>query len=135
MTAFPEVSAGLSATIERQVNEAATARKLGSGTLDVLGTPELVRWMEEAAVAALAGHLPTAFTTVGVAIAMQHTAATPVGLVVQVRAVLSEVQGRRLKFEIVARDEVEEVGRASHERVMVEVERFINQVFKKKPGF
>ncbi len=131
MTGLPELQPGLSSTIQGQVNEASTARELGSGTVDVLATPELVRWMEAAAVAALADHLSPEYTTVGTAINIQHIAPTPVGLQVRVRADLTAVEGRRLKFDVVAYDNVEEVGRGTHERVLVEVEGFVSKANRK----
>jgi fluoroacetyl-CoA thioesterase len=121
---LPELSPGLSATIQHQVNEASTARKLGSGAVVVL-------LMEVAAVTALDSHLPPEFTTVGVAINVKHIAPTPVGLNVKVRAALTDVQGRRLKFQVIAHDDVEEVGRATHERVLVEVDSFVARANRK----
>lgn len=131
MATLPELTPGLSGTIQSQVDQASTARQLGSGIVDVLATPELVRLMEAASVAALANHLPPEFTSVGVAINVKHIAPTPVGLSVKVRATLTNAQGRRLKFEIVAHDDVEEVGRGTHERVLVEVENFVTRANRK----
>lgn len=125
MAAYPELAPGLRATIEHQVGQASTARHLGSGTMDVLATPELVRLMEAAAVKSLAGYLPPEFTTVGVAVSIDHIAPTPVGLSVKVEAVLSEVNGRRFKFQVVAYDDLEEIGRGTHERVLVEIGGFM----------
>jgi fluoroacetyl-CoA thioesterase len=125
MTELPELTPGLSSAIQYQVIERSTAREFGSGTVDVLATPEMVRLMEVAAVAALADHLPSEYTSVGVGLDIKHTAPTPVGLGVEVRADLTEVQGRRLRFEVVAHDDVEEIGRGIHERVLVEVEDFV----------
>jgi predicted thioesterase len=116
---------GLSGAIKYEVKDASTARQLGSGTVDVLATPELVRLMEVAAVTALIDHLPPEYTTVGISLDIKHVAPTPVGLGVQVRATLTEVEGRRLKFEVVAHDDVEEIGRGIHKRVLVEVESFV----------
>jgi fluoroacetyl-CoA thioesterase len=110
MADFPELSPGLSGTIQYQVDDVSTARQLGSGSVDVLATPELVRLMEVASVAAVADHLPPGLTTVGVAINVEHIAPTPMGLGVTVRANLVQVQGRRMKFELVAHDDVEEIG-------------------------
>jgi predicted thioesterase len=124
MVDFPELSPGLSSTIQHQVDEASTARQLGSGSVDALATPELVRLMEVASVAAVADHLPPRFTTVGVAINVEHIAPTPIGLDVTVRADLVQVQGRRMKFELVAHDDVEEIGRGTHHRVLVEADGF-----------
>jgi predicted thioesterase len=124
MSTLPELSPGLSASLQHLVDDRSTARHLGSGTVGVLATPELVRLMEAAAVTALAGHLTPDITSVGVAIDMQHVAPTPVGLKVEICATLTEVQGRRLTFEVTARDDVEEIGRGIHRRVLVEVEGF-----------
>jgi fluoroacetyl-CoA thioesterase len=131
MAQFPELKPGLSGTIQHRVDEKSTARQLGSGSVDVLATPELVRLVEIAAVAALSGHLPPELTSVGVAINVEHIAPTPVGLSVEVRATLTGVQGRRLKFQVVAHDDIEEIGRGTHQRVLVEVESFIARANRK----
>ena len=116
---------GVSGTVEHQVDENSTARHMVSGAVEVLGTPELVRLMEAAAVTALDGRLRPAATTVGVYIAVHHTAPTPVGLTVRATATVTAVQGRRITFDIVARDDIEQIGHATHERVLVDMERFM----------
>ena len=115
---------GLSSTAELVVAQEHTARHLGSGGVDVLATPELVRLMERAAVAAVDYLLPPGSQTVGARIDVQHLAATPVGMRVQARAELVAVEGRRLTFDVEARDEFEVVGRGRHERVIIDLERF-----------
>jgi fluoroacetyl-CoA thioesterase len=131
MTELPELTPGLSATIQFQVKDNSSARQLGSGTVDVLATPEMVRLMEVAAVTALSDHLPPEYTSVGVSLDIQHVAATPVGLGGEVRATLTEVQGRRLRFQVVGHDDVEEIGRGTHERVLVEAESFVARANRK----
>ena len=131
MTTLPVLEPGLSGTIEYRVNQASTARQLGSGSIDVLATPELVRLIEVAAVSALANHLPPELTSVGVAIDMQHVAATPVGLNVEVKAILTQVEGRHLQFQVTARDDVEEIGRGTHQRVLVEISSFVARTNRK----
>ena len=131
MTEIPELTPGLSSAIRYRVKDASTARQLGSGSMDVLATPEMVRLMEVAAVAALTDQLPPDYTSVGTLLDITHTAPTPVGLGVQVSATLVEVQGRRLRFEVVAHDDVEEIGRGTHERVLVEVEGFVGRANRK----
>jgi len=116
---------GLSATVQHQVDESSTASHKFSGSVDVLATPELVRLMEQAAVTALVDRLPPGVTTVGAVINVQHLAPTPVGLGVEVTATLTGVEGRHLTFDIVARDDVEEIGRATHERVVVDEAKFM----------
>jgi len=131
MVELSAITPGLSATTHYQVDKASTAGRVGSGSVDVLSTPELVRLMEMTAVAALADHLPPGFTTVGAAISVKHLAPTPVGLNVTVDATLSEVQGRQLKFDIVARDDVEEIGHATHQRVVISLENFMARANRK----
>lgn len=122
----------LSGEAERLVTEEWTAARMGSGTVPVLATPALVAVMEEAAVRALEGHLPPGQTSVGVRIDVRHLAATPLGMRVRARATLVAVEGRRLTFRIEAWDDREKVGEADHERVLVDVERFMERVNAKR---
>ncbi len=126
-----ELKPGRIGEARREVTPELTAPRLGSGSVDVLGTPALVALMEQAAVAALEGLLPPGRTSVGVHIDVRHLAATPPGKVVWARAELTEVEGRRLTFHIEAWDEVERIGEATHERVVVEVDRFLERVREK----
>ena len=125
MAELAEITPGLSATVQHRVDESSTASHKFSGSVDVLATPELVRLMEQAGVTALVDRLPPGATTVGAVINVQHLAPTPVGLGVEVTATLTGVEGRRLTFDIVARDDVEEIGRATHERVVVDEAKFM----------
>lgn len=120
-----ELTPGLTGTVEAIVTEADTAARLGSGVVPVLGTPALVGLMEGAAVQSLAGHLPPGRTSVGGRIDVRHLAPTPVGMRVRARAELSKVEGRRLVFHVEAWDEIERIGEATHERFIVDVERFV----------
>jgi len=113
--------AGQSVMVVREEN---TARHLGSGNVDVLGTPEMIRLMEKAAVAAVDRLLPKGQCTVGVAVNVQHLAATPLGMRVRAQAELIAVDGRKLTFRVEADDEVERIGQGVHERVIVDLDRF-----------
>ncbi len=123
---------GLVGEAEWEVTEEVTAARWGSGLVPVLGTPALVALMEQAAVVALEGRLPAGRTSVGVRIDVRHLAATPVGMRVRARARLTEVDGRRLVFNVEAWDEVEKVGEAVHERVVVDRKRFLGRVEEKR---
>ena len=120
-----KLTPGLTGTVEAIVTKADTAARLGSGLVPVLGTPALVGLMEGAAVQSLVGHLPPGRTSVGGRIDMRHLAPTPVGMRVRARAELSKVEGRRLVFHVEAWDEIERIGEATHERFIVDVERFV----------
>jgi predicted thioesterase len=120
-----ELTPGLTAEEETIVTEDDTAERLGSGSVPVLGTPALVGLMEGAAIRALEEHLPPGMTTVGSRVDIRHLAPTPVGMRVRARAELVEVEGRRLVFRIEAWDERQQIGEATHERFVVDRERFI----------
>jgi len=126
------IAPGLSAESEMVVAPENTARHLGSGGVEVLATPELVRLMERAAVAAVDPQLPAGAATVGARIDVEHLAPTPVGMRVTARAELVAVEGRRLTFTIVARDEREVVGRARHERAIIDLTRFAQRLAAKR---
>jgi fluoroacetyl-CoA thioesterase len=126
-----DLTPGLNAEIESIVSEADTAARWGSGLVPVYSTPALVGLMESAAVQALAGHLEPGQTTVGGRIDVHHLAPTPVGMKVWARAQLVEIQGRQLTFHIEARDEVEAIGQAIHERFIVDEGRFMGKVQSK----
>ena len=59
----------------------------------------------------------------------QHTAATPVGMQVSVKAEVSKIDGRKICFEITATDEAGDViGTAYHERFVVDKQRFMSKL-------
>src|SRR5688572_15213684 len=103
------------------VTDADTARALGSGDVDVLGTPKVVALCEQAAVAAVG---PDG-TTVGVRIDIEHLSPTPVGHRVVAQARLQTKEGRTLTFDIEAWDAAGVIARGTHVRVVVDRERFI----------
>lgn len=121
---------GLTSTLEFVVTDKDTAETLLSGDLPVLGTPRLVAWVEAATCAAIAESLPFGQTSVGTRIAIEHRAASPVGAHVTVQATLNHVDGRLLKFEVVATDSHTSVvlGHGEITRVVVDRERFLARV-------
>lgn len=107
------------------------ASAFGSGLVEVLATPVLVGFCEECARRLVDPELAPGQKTVGASIALEHLAATPPGMTVTVRAELTQVDGRRLTFQIEARDDVEVVGRATHMRYIIDAARFETRVAEK----
>ena len=122
---------GLVAEITRAVAETDTAATYGSGLVPVLSTPHLIALMEATAQAVIAPHLEEGQTAVGTRVDMEHLAATPVGMEVRVRAELVEIDRRRLTFRIEAWDEVDRIGEATHDRFVIDTERFMRGVAEK----
>ena len=127
-----EIVPSLVGEIEMVVHEENTASHLGSGNVAVLATPEMIRLMERAAVAAVDHLLPDGHGTVGVAVDVRHLAATPVGMKVRAQAELTAVEGRKLTFRVEAFDEVEKIGEGTHRRVVIDLERFKARVRAKR---
>lgn len=98
-----------------------------------MSTPRLVALMENAAKDSVAPYLEPGMTTVGTALNIQHMAATPVGMNCTAESTLIEIDRRRLVFEITAHDDVEVVGKGTHERFIVNSEKFVSKCNSKKP--
>lgn len=90
---------------------------------DVLATPVMIVAMENAALSAISGYLKPDERAVGTAIDVRHLAATPVGLRVVATAVVTKVDGRRIVFDVAAHDEIEEIGKGTHERAVIDLHR------------
>jgi len=122
---------GASQTMKWTVERQHLASAFGSGLVDVLATPVLVGFCEECARGLIDPHLETGKKTVGTMVALDHLAATPLGMAVTIRATLVEIDGRRLQFEIEATDEVEPIGRCTHERFVIDAARFEARIAEK----
>jgi fluoroacetyl-CoA thioesterase len=97
----------------------------------VFSTPMMVLAMENAALNAIKPYLEAGESAVGTAVDIKHLAATPVGHEVTADAEVTEVDGRRVKFRVSARDEREEIGNGSHERVVVDMPRLAQRLAAK----
>jgi fluoroacetyl-CoA thioesterase len=120
---------GDSATLTFTVAERDTAAALGSGDLPVLATPRLLAWAEAATCATVDASLDAARTSVGTRVALDHVGASPVGAEVAVTATVVYVDGRLLRFEVVAQQTNEKVvGHGEVTRVVVDRERFLSRL-------
>ena len=126
-----EIAPRLRFTAQLTVGEEDTALALGSGELRVLATPRLAALMESAAWQSVAPFLDEGETTVGVRLELEHTAATPVGMTVWAESELIAAEGRKLTFNVQARDESGPIGAAVHERAVVKSGRFLEKTYGK----
>lgn len=122
------VKPGLTGGADLTVGEEHTAPSVGSGAVHVLGTPVMINLMEAAALAAVEHLLPAGHQSLGIHLDVSHLAATPVGMTVRATAEVTEVEGNRIKFRVEAHDEADLIGEGTHERVVVNVERFDKKV-------
>jgi fluoroacetyl-CoA thioesterase len=100
----------------------------------VFATPMMVTAMENAALNAVRQYLDPGESAVGTVVNVQHLAATPVGHQVTADAVVTKVDGRRIEFDVSARDETEQIGKGTHERMVVDMVRLDRRLAAKKPS-
>ena len=108
-----------------------TAQAVGSGSLAVLATPVVAAWMEKAACEVLAPYLEKGLTTVGTMIEVEHLSATPVGMAVTVKAILTAWEDRKYTFVMTAEDNDGLIAKGQHERFLVKEGRFVEKTYQK----
>ncbi len=98
----------------------------------VLATGFMVGLVEWACIEAINPHIDwPREQSVGIKVDLDHTAATPPGLTVTIRGTLSAVEGRKLTFDIEADDGVDRISRGTHQRFLIDAERFNQSVAAK----
>jgi fluoroacetyl-CoA thioesterase len=110
---------GLSHTKTLVVDEARCIGFMGREGM-VYATPKMVSDVEYTCRDFLLEHLDAGEDSVGTQVVIDHLAATPLGLQVSIELRIAEVDRRRVKFEFSVRDSIEEVGRGTHTRFVVD---------------
>ena len=116
---------GLSAQSRTTVAAENTAATMGSGDMPVFATPAMVALMENAAMNAVAAALPEGSTTVGAEMNVSHIKPSGLGVEITASALLTAVEGRKLTFNVGARDAGGMIGEGVHVRYVVDRERFL----------
>lgn len=111
------------------VNTSNCADAVKSGSLKVFATPMMLALMEEATCNAVESLLESDETTVGTKISVSHDKASGIGTIITATATLNEVDGRKLVFDVVAKDDKGDIiGKGTVERFVVYSEKFMNRV-------
>jgi fluoroacetyl-CoA thioesterase len=119
------IQVGLRASQQCRVEPDMSADRWGNAGVMVLATPHLVGLFEGTAVLALRDHLEPGQSSVGTRVDIRHLKATPVGDTVTLTAEVTAVEGRRIDFSVKAEDSQGLVGEGAHERVLIDLERFL----------
>lgn len=127
-----EFTVGLTGEAAVTVDSSNTAKTIGSGALEVFATPSMIALMEKAATNALKELMPEDSSSVGTLLNVKHISATPVGMKVTAKATLTEVDGKRLVFNVEAFDEKDKIGEGQHERFIVTIDRFMTKTNGKR---
>lgn len=105
-----------------------SAIAVGSGDLEVLSTPYLLAYMENAAKDLISSELSEGKTTVGIEVNLHHLAPSKIGDELTIDCELKEIDGRILTMELTAKDSEKIVGKATHKRCVVTIERFMEKL-------
>ena len=119
---------GLQHTSQLTVNKAVTAIEMGSGDMPVLATPAMMALMENAAMLAVADHLPEGCTTVGGHIASSHLKPSKLGDTVNATATVVKVDGKKIEFKVEAHCGDNLLGEGTHLRFIVDREKFMSRL-------
>ncbi|SDM88308.1 thioesterase family protein [Acetanaerobacterium elongatum] len=115
------------------VTEEMLAKNVKSGDVSVFATPMMIALIESTASACLQQFLEPGIISVGSAVSVSHTAATPLGMKVYAEAEIIAVEGRRIDFRVSAFDEKEKIGEGTHSRVYLNKDKFEQKAQSKLP--
>jgi fluoroacetyl-CoA thioesterase len=128
-----EIPIGARGAFTLEVKAEHLANRFKDATLPpVLATPVMIMVMENAALNAIKAYLEPGESAVGTRVDIRHVAATPIGLRASGEAEVTRVDGRRLEFRVRARDDAEEIGTGTHERMVVDVARLLTRLDAKR---
>lgn len=122
---------GIKGHQEMTVTDEFTAKAMGSGVMDVFATPAMLALMEKTAFTSVADYLSPGCGTVGTKVDIEHVASSPVGMKITCDSELTAVEGRKLIFRVEAYDEKGLIGRGTHERFLVESQKFQEKTDRK----
>ena len=120
---------GTEYTCTIQVEPANCASAVGSGGLDVFSTPSMIALMEKAAYTLVQESLADGESTVGTQMNVDHVKASKIGETINAKAILIEIDGRKLTFDVSATDSAgNTIGRGVHTRFIIQVEKFLSRL-------
>jgi len=125
---------GMTRELKIQSSPEHSARHFYANLPDVFATPFLGGLMERVSAELIDEHLQPGQQSVGISMNLKHLAATPLGMEIRVKTEVTAVEGRKLTFQLEAYDEVEKIGEATHERFIIQADKFNARVAEKAKG-
>ncbi len=116
---------GMKSTAETVVTLDNTAKAFCSGALEVFATPAMVSLMEECCWKMIQPELEEGLGSVGSRVNISHVAPSAIGATILCEATLLEIDGRKLTFEVMCSDENGLIGMGTHERYIINNEKFM----------
>lgn len=125
---------GIKGHQEMVVTDQYTAKTMGSGVMDVFATPAMLALMEKTAFMSVADELNEGCGTVGTKVEIEHVASSPVGMKIICDSELTAIEGRKLVFSVAAYDAKGLIGKGTHERFIIESQKFQEKTDRKLEG-
>lgn len=110
---------GIATTKRFTIDEARTISVAG-GEFRVYATPEMIRDIEQTCKSFLLEHAGPGEDSVGTQLHIDHIGATLMGMSVEISVTVREIDRRRVQFEISVSDDIEQVGRGTHDRFVTD---------------
>ncbi len=125
MASMSGIPVGARGSFELVVRAEHLANRFKDATLPaVLATPVMILVMENAALNAIKPYLAAGQSALGTRVDVAHLAATPIGRTVVGEAEVTGVDGRRIEFAVRVFDGTEQIGAGTHQRTLIELDRF-----------
>lgn len=121
------VEPGLTTSFQKTVGAPHTAAAFRSGDVPVLATAQALAWCEEATILTVRGHLGPDDTTLGMRVRIDHVSPAVTGSLVDVRATVARVEGRRYTFDVGVYLDGQDIAVGQIVRVLVNRDRFVSR--------
>ena len=123
-----QITIGLKYEIEEKITKDQAASAIGSGALNVFGTPSMIALMEKTAMLSVEKFLDSTETTVGTAVNIRHKRATAIGSKVICESKVVSIDGSKIDFEVEVRENGILIGDGYHTRYVVNKDRFMRSL-------
>ncbi|EFA77802.1 hypothetical protein PPL_09300 [Heterostelium album PN500] len=117
--------------VKSTVEEKHLANIVGSGDIEVFSTPSMIALMEKASVDCIKDKMGADWSSVGTSVNIAHLAATPLSLEVSAVATITAIDGKKVSFKVEASDATGKIGEGTHERFIVQRDRFKQRTYEK----
>jgi fluoroacetyl-CoA thioesterase len=101
----------------------------------VYATPRMIGDIEYTCRDLILAHADAGEDSVGVEVAVRHLAPTLQGMTVEIAVRVAAVEGRKVTFDVLVKDELDEISRGTHTRFVVDVEKTIARLKAKAAKF
>lgn len=127
-----DLSIGAHFELSKIVESADSAASYGSGMVNVLASPAMIAFMENTCLQLVLPFLDDGQNTVGTEVNVRHLKPTPIGMRIWCEVILLEIEGRKLVFKVLARDEDGLIGEGTHTRFIIDVAKFMSKIIQVK---